>query len=442
MHSATPADRFGPDVKWNTIVFFHKLVLEQWERIEWLSPFIISQDFINGVEAAMQRKAPYLRSFALPIFYYPDDSSTGTMFSNDAPRLRSFRATNGKCNFDPVWMSNLNTLCLGGEITSKEVCSIIVHLPNLKSLELERHKVIKGFRIPKIYLPKLRTLILDECLYLRRITKPPGCSLVLRGWDQKPIDLFDECRDRIADTIIHSLSLSPTRFMALDFQSHFKLRMWDRQFPYRNPEAEFFDIQLFRRGPIYLQETIFPGLLYRLTSIFSTVNTLLIRFNEGSSSAAFESKHTLKRFITFFSSVEKLYISEKDLGILLEDTVELDESPYLPSLQTLALFGEWDPSKATYTRRFLRWRQTKDAQISTLDLSRCTILDTACHLCMLDKFAGIKLVWTKDGGKSEYKCGSWHASCTVPVSLREQLQEVWMLGNTMFKYFSANDSIS
>lgn len=165
----------------STFFFFWKLVVENWERIQKLSSQIpVRVNVVPGIRTAATRRAPNLTMFTLPRLIGTNTDYKRDMFSNHAPRLRTFCATEGYCKLDVAWMSNIRDLHLSGKLSNHEICEVLVHLSSLESLKLGSHKILSDYQPPAIHLPSLRTLVLCDCLnYLRAIVYPPECSFVL-----------------------------------------------------------------------------------------------------------------------------------------------------------------------------------------------------------------------------------------------------------------------
>ncbi|PPQ90963.1 hypothetical protein CVT25_015689 [Psilocybe cyanescens] len=379
----------------STLLFFHRLVVDHWERIERLSPFPTQYERIEGLQDVVQRQAPNLEVFTFPDSPRDYHEFKGSMFAGHAPRLKIFHAMGTRCDLDTVWMSNIRELSLGRLFNNKKVCHVLTHLPRLESLELDNHTIIDGYRSPRIHLPNLRTLKLWGCIpYLRDIEPGPGCALFL--WKELQTDHLDSYEQSISK-ILHSYLFfhSVERIYLECRKSVFILseRQVLRARQHR-PKEEMFDIALFP-SPESCNDVL-EGLLSALaSSLFSTITDLTL------SCDVLESRVSLsfKRFISFFSAMENLWVDENDIPVLLQDGMTDPDPLLFPSLQTLVVLGLSPPDgKICWIApldQLLTLRRDLGSPVTTVDLTQFCLSEMTRNLDSLDEFSGMKVQLTK-----------------------------------------------
>ncbi|PPQ82969.1 hypothetical protein CVT25_005338 [Psilocybe cyanescens] len=389
-----------------TLLFFHRLVFDHWERIERLSCFPTQYKLIEGLQTAIQRPAPNLEVFTLPDSPGDYHEFRGSMFAGDSPRLKIFRAIGSRCNLDAAWMTNIRELSLGRLFNNKTVSHVLAHLPRLESLELDRHTIVDGYRPPHIYLPSLRTLKLWECIsYLPYIDPAPGCALFL--WNESRSDILAFHDRRIAQMLHSFLFFHPAKRIHLECRpSAFILS--ERQLPHpvhNTPGYSMFDINLVLDPES--SNDVLESLLSTLASpLFSSATdlTLMCCVLNASVFGAF------KRFMTFFPALKNLWIHEQDLLMLFQDGMT-DRNPLIfPNLCTLVVLGlsplDKNKSSTNLIRRFLSLRQVLGAPIMSVDLTRCSIRETSRNLDFLGEYAGMKVMWKRCNKILVYECGN------------------------------------
>lgn len=403
-----------------TLLFFQTLIMENWERIENFSSFLVQGKLDMDIQAVVQRKAPNLQTFTLPLLGIGNtESYQGSMFSNHAPRLRSFCSMKTHCNLNIAWMSNIRNLSLGGKFNNQEICIVLAHMPCLESLTLRPHQVIHDYCSPPIHLPILHTLVLQKCMiYVRDIIIPAPTTLILSGTETYGQESY---RKYIVSMLHNHLSVILPKSIHLRYD-FYTFRISNEPHPPHDPLGDYFDVSISRSS----SSDDLEGLVDTLASpYFSTVTTLNIQCDDLKNRPQ-PCHHAFKRFLAHYSSVETLGIHERDIYILLQHVMTNSESEPLlfPMLRILVVIGfdfsrvyggEYNHGPASGSiERFLKLRKNLgiSIQVMTVDLTTpihsfkppsARSLDPA-----LDDFVGMKVIWKWDYRIVEYECGSGH----------------------------------
>ncbi|KAH9474287.1 hypothetical protein JR316_0013450 [Psilocybe cubensis] len=392
-HDETDSD----EPKDSTLLFFHRLVVDHWERIERLMQFPTQYERIDGLRYVVQRPAPNLKMFAFPDSPRDYHEFEGSMFAGQAPRLRVFHAMGTRCHLEIAWMSNIRELALGRLFNNKVVCRVLTQLPRLEILELDGHTIIDGYQPPVIHLPELRVLKLWACIsYVACIKPHPGCALLLWQEGQTDRDPFEVYTQAISTLIHNNISMHPAKRAYLECRTSI----------FTLSEAHIDHSGHFSRKDETFDITICPD----TTSSFAVIERLLLALESPYFSTTLQMTlacdvmmestrvcQAFNRFCSHFSGLEILSLHPTDINMLLNDGCL--EHLLFPKLHTLILLGLgsvenricWiDP----FTR-YLSYRRDRGFPITTIDLRTelCFQGGIPKSLECLDSFAGMKILW-------------------------------------------------
>lgn len=398
--------------------FLLRFIADHWERIEKI--------FVNRWSGEdwnfLCHPAPYMKEFEIHTMFDAravDHSSSlpDPMFSDHAPRLRSFQTTGAYCDLSLGWSENLRKLTLGGSFSNQAVFEILANLPLLKSLDLYGHVAVTDFQPQIICLPHLQTMYIDTCLeYIRSIKLPPGCLF-----------RFRENRDPILSKLSreHEMGELYRSYMEVHRPNALSLMCTKRRFVLHSGIFE----ELSQEVPdMELNFTSHAGIaIHSIAHLFQTCNSPLLSEVARLSIKILHPRAglvaALKKFVLSLSSLEYLQLDEDTLNILLEwDQDSPRSSIVFPRLQVLKmshLSHTTDLRDAALTsrlERFLAHRRQIGVPIQTLDLTHYEdlaswLLDATRNLECLEELVGMKVIYRKNefpGVIFEYVCGTGH----------------------------------
>ncbi|KDR84479.1 hypothetical protein GALMADRAFT_237356 [Galerina marginata CBS 339.88] len=380
-------------------VFFEHLIYKHWPQIQklvvYVPPFYLG--YLNW--QIILQPAPGLETFQIQ-FYNPDSyggldfrriwratseekrlfsrfpqDARPALFSNNAPSLRKFLATQIYFSVSAPWLSNLRSVSFSSPITLHKTFQAIQQMPLLECLNVEKLQYTHDKLIlPHLSFTRLTDIVLadrlDVCFQvLNHITPAAGCSLSLSARARLSESLTTQILIDANEALLKYLKIfhrsHPTTQIALLCRpSYFKFTDTS---PRRSKDGPFFKVS-FLFGPETLSSPTFPN------SELTVFNTLISIFTIGSASFPFVRTLDLHLVVpTLYTSflstsqffgVEVLSTDEPALTTILQLKGQEHDPPSeafpFPALKTLRLREIQEPNSidAAHVSPFIHFLNT------------------------------------------------------------------------------------
>ncbi|KAJ3501491.1 hypothetical protein NLJ89_g9314 [Agrocybe chaxingu] len=409
----------------------NSLLRHEWERLRRVDIRTYGdEDFTYGMwHDLLVRSTKHLESFVVDISLQSTGISTMAteLFSGDAPSLRRLATHDTLFDDKAPLLAQLSTLWLSyregpAEVDVPQILDILKSMPCLNALALLAFPETLQPAVQKIdpvNLPQLRELSLDgplspTLLLLDTIKPQPGCKLYF--WSMNT-SIAPQQRDSFI-RLVGQYSLSyfekhPTATVYFDVDGNNFLCGTDLSCEPCYPK---FYIHLLsginvnnvikRHIPFLLPTLQFGNSLSTMTTldlsfghvVYKTYGNELLNLL-----ASFPALRTVKALAATF------YETISPLRLLAGAT-----HPVFSSLRNVVLCGTFSPLKpfriselACFYCTFFDWRCEAGHPVALLDIRGCDDLcDDLMGLRELERFKGLKVMWSTSGKEQTYICGS------------------------------------